>query len=835
MTSGGCRFVAAWAVGLLVLACAPAAASAAGFQVGAATVNVTPPHTPEEIAKADGNAFALCPPGLDGPRPFAFEEPYKDVNGNGRFDYGDPAAGTPPEPYCDANHNGRYDGIWLSSGTNQMAALVHDDIDARAVAFDDGTKTVVVASVVSQGLFNAYTQDEKLGTKDMRDRAHALRPGIADMFVSANHNESSPDSIGIYGAPDFGGSLPAGANSGINDYYMNWLADRVAEAAATAYDRRQPATLWARQFLPPPNLYVEVHNFPTTADNAFQPRAIDPKVGVLQARDGNGAPIVTIMSLAAHNQEIGHSGNKDPANGNLSLKREITSDWPGYFHRGLEAKIPGMAMYLVGDNGSQEDPSTVPPVTAAECGPIQNPNDPPYGQRTDGCYPQAQATGEAWANAVAAQAPKAERLRFGPLISERHEFDVPLENNGFRALATAGVFDNRPTYTGGQYAGRAGRDLRTEVGVLDVGPDLQLLANPAESFPALMVGSPWGIEDAECPNRPNPAVPTWQGHATYRFQVGLANDLIGYMIPAWAAFTSPELYTSDGCNSSKHSHGLESESVGPTASNAVANELTALLKHRPDPAAHVVLGRFVMPDGTLSRRPEGAVGIWFANGSSTSLTPGSGRVIAIAGVTGFGSRSIDSSGKVMDYDGAPQDGADVLSRGMLVYGCDGNVAQRYYLNVYPTLSGASRLGLASRGDTTVGCGAGFGGGLSASCRDRGRPFSSFTRGRSRFSRRGGVDLRGRARDRGCAGVGAVLFSISKLERHGCRYLQPNGRLRRRTSCRRSVWLRAKGTTSWRLRLRGRLPRGYYRVLVRAIDRRGNHERPSRGNTRRIRL
>jgi hypothetical protein len=266
----------------------------------------------------------------------------------------------------------------------------------------------------------------------------------------------------------------------------------------------------------------------------------------------------------------------------------------------------------------------------------------------------------------------------------------------------------------------------------------------------------------------------------------------------------------------------------------VASQLTDLLKHRPDRSAHVVLGRFVMPDGSLSRRPEGAVGIWYVDRGS-SFSPGSGHVIAIAGVTGFGSRSIDSSGKLMDFDGAPQDGGDVLSRGMLVYGCDGNVAQRFYLNVYPTMTGATRLGMPTRGDATVGCGAGFGGGLSASCHDRGRPYSSFIRGRARVSRRFGLDLRGRARDRGCAGVGAELVTLYKLERHRCRYLQPNGRLRRRTSCRRSIWLRAKGTTSWRLRVRGRLPRGYYRLLVRAVDRRGNHERPSKGNSRRVRL
>jgi hypothetical protein len=694
--------------GLVALALAasvwapPATAATKGtFQVGAAKVDITPPP---QSSGADGDAFALCPSFMNGPRPFAFEEPYVDLNGNGYFDYADPATGAMQEPYCDANHNGRYDGIYVSSGGNQLAAVVHDPIDVRAVAFSDGTKTVVLASVVSQGIFNAYEPDltgdaGTLGTKDMRARAKRLRPGITDMVVSSNHNESSPDPIGIYGAPDAGGNLPAGANSGINDYYLNWLDDRVAEAAAQAYDRRQPATLYARQFRTPSNLYVEVHNFPTTADNEFQPRAIDPKVGILQARNSAGTPIVTIMNLAAHNQEIGHSDNRDPANGNISLKREISSDWPGYFHRSLEAQIPGMAMYLVGENGSEEDPSTVPPVTAPECGPIRNPQDPPYDQRTDGCYPQAKATGEAFASAIAAEAPKAQKLRFGPLDLVRHEFDVPLENNGFHALAVAGVFDNRPSYTGGVYAGRAGRDLRTEVGVLDVGPDLQMLANPAESFPGLMLGSPWGIEDAECPNRPNPSVPTWHARAPFRFQVGLANDLIGYMIPAWAAFTDPTLYTVDTCQSQKHSHGLDSESVGPTASNAVADQLTALLDKQPDPAAHIRLGRFVMPDGSLSHRPEGAVGVWLADPGSTELTPGHGTIVATKGIAGFGAHRADATGTFMDYDGAREDQADILTRGMLVATCKGDVAQRFYVNVYPALTGATHVDPPTSGRT----------------------------------------------------------------------------------------------------------------------------------------
>src|SRR5205823_9389759 len=108
-----------------------------------------------------------------------------------------------------------------------------------------------------------------------------------------------------------------------------------------------------------------------------------------------------------------------------------------------------------------------------------------------------------------------------------------------RVAVVVFVTADRQLYTGGQPTGRVGNDLLTGATVIDIGPDLQLLGHPSESFPALSVGSPWGIEEASCPDRPNPEVPTWHAHARHRFQIGLANDLIGYMIPAWGWATDP--------------------------------------------------------------------------------------------------------------------------------------------------------------------------------------------------------------------------------------------------------------------------------------------------------
>ncbi len=675
--------IAVCALGAAMLA-PQAAAGSTPYLAGAARVSTTPPAY---AARQDAAAFPGCNTSTyDGQRQFAFEEPYTDTDGSGDFSYPASQGGLVPEPFCDANGNGRWDGIYLSGGIGRLAKDVHDPLDARALALSDGTRTIVIVSVVAQGIFQNYIEPA-------RAMAEAARPGITDVIVSANHNESSPDTIGIYGAPPVPDSVPVlggavGLHSGIDEYYMAFLERRIAAAAVGAYDHLRPARLRERDFRLPQNVDVNLsHNFPTTNDDR-SPAAIDPKVRVLQARDRRGRTIATVMNLAAHNQEIGHSGN--PA-----LHDDLSSDWPGYFAARLEDLTGGMAMFLVGDNGSEEDPQSVPAV------PSDPANDCP-----DGCYAQAKATGDVIAGDVAAQLPLAQHLRAGRVDSVRDMFFVPLENNLFAGAAAAGLFGERSLYTSGAPTGRVGHDLRTEVGVVNVGPDLQMLANPGEAFPALMVGSPWGIDDASCPERPNPPVPAWHARAAHRFEVGLANDMIGYESPAWSYTSLPGAMDYKGAPATcfndandvdphGHQHKLETEGAGPSAGNLVAHHLTAILDRRPDPLAHGRLGRFVYADGTLSRRAkrpaqgsgsESAVAIWLARPGSNALSPGTGRVVALDGIRSFGSRQVHFHGDFIDYDGARQSRPGITTRGMQSrHTHHRRVLARYYLDVYPAL------------------------------------------------------------------------------------------------------------------------------------------------------
>jgi hypothetical protein len=676
------------------------------FLAGVGREDITPPLAGTPAARQANQQFAPeladCPAAsFPTQGRFALQEPFDDLNRDNQWDAGTDLNqgpnGQKPDPFCDANANGRWDGIYADNEKGP-ASGVHDPIDVRAVAISDGRNLpLVYASVDAIGIFDYYDQQAQY------DLVHVFHTP-ANLVISADHNESSPDTIGLYGALDT--PLGVGVRSGIDEYYMRLLEYRIAQAAAAAVHNLHPAQLFANQ--------IEGHvpagqsgstypllsglsqrisdQFPTSVALPGDDRvaAVDTKLGVLQARTPGGRPIFTVISIAAHNQEMGNAG------------AGLSADWPGAMEHYFDAHHPGMAMFLVGDNGSEEDPSTNPPV-------VPNGSENHTNQTTQ--YLQASATGDQFAQLASDAAGSAVQLTPGPVTLTREQFCIPLQNNGFVLLAAAGEFGRRQAWActsdgtpvepipNGSIVPTTGADFRTFVSVARIGPDMETLDNPGEAFPALMLGSPFSQSTESCP-RPNPAVPTWHANALFRFQVGLADDMIGYLIPAWGfASGTPGLFNNDTCYQDEHGHGhkLESESAGPDSANDVANRLAGLLDATPDPSAHIVLGRFVRANGTYSDWPTGAVGVLLAGPGSTTLDPKAGLLIGGPATSAFGQRAVDERGVFMDYDGQPQAAPDVTTRGIMVLDGRGCVMARYYLNVFPDLDTSHTLGAVKRG------------------------------------------------------------------------------------------------------------------------------------------
>ncbi|HEX7301169.1 MAG TPA: S53 family peptidase [Solirubrobacteraceae bacterium] len=111
------------------------------------------------------------------------------------------------------------------------------------------------------------------------------------------------------------------------------------------------------------------------------------------------------------------------------------------------------------------------------------------------------------------------------------------------------------------------------------------------------------------------------------------------------------------------------------------------------------------------------------------------------------------------------------------------------------------------------------------CRDRSAPVSAFKRRALRASNRRLV-LAGTSRDRGCRARGAgrvarVKVAVARVRGKRCAFLRPKRGFSPSRSCTRATYLKARGSSRWRLTVRRRMPRGTYRAYVRAVDASGN--------------
>ena len=115
------------------------------------------------------------------------------------------------------------------------------------------------------------------------------------------------------------------------------------------------------------------------------------------------------------------------------------------------------------------------------------------------------------------------------------------------------------------------------------------------------------------------------------------------------------------------------------------------------------------------------------------------------------------------------------------------------------------------------------------CSDQARPRSSLLKGKKGAAlKHHKLKLRGHASDDGCTAaisvagkVARVEVAISRKAGKKCRFVASSGKLGSARKCSKPVFLKAKGTTTWNLGLKRKLPHAKYTILVRARDAAGN--------------
>ncbi len=251
------------------------------------------------------------------------------------------------------------------------------------------------------------------------------------------------------------------------------------------------------------------------------PEVIDDRLTVIGADGLDGRAIATLVGWANHPEVM-------PSQNTI-----LTADYPHYLVDRVEAARGGIGLFVNGAIGGLMTPLKVP---------VRN------GDgilMAEGTFQKAEVVGEGVARraleALASARPVPARLALATT-----QVFVPLTNRGFRILSGLGVIQ-RTIYTDGRVDASttttrywwkklpvvAGRDVLTEVGLLEIGPARAALI-PGEIYPELVIG---GIPmppalGADFPNAPieEPPVDQIVGGTPF-FVIGLANDELGYIIP----------------------------------------------------------------------------------------------------------------------------------------------------------------------------------------------------------------------------------------------------------------------------------------------------------------
>lgn len=428
--------------------------------------------------------------------------------------------------------------------TGRRPAGVRDPLHARLLLLRQGKTTVALASL---DLLGFYLND----TRELRALAGYDQPGRY-LLVHATHQHSGPDTLGLWG--------PFPGISGVNVRYHARLKREIARALKELETRLEPvAAEGAAGRLDPRGL----------CRDSRDPQVLDPRLAVLRLVGRRGRAVATVINWSCHPEVLGREN------------RLITADYPGALCARVESRGGGACLFLNGAIG---------------------------GLLTPDVKEESFAEMERVGAAVADAALELRRAPFPPRLAARSErVLVPVENSRYRLFLPALSFghelldaDGRPLPGWKRWwlplkhlFARLDEDeqpwVESEVSRVDIGA-ASLLGIPGELFPELAIG---GYDGGFAFGRPlitpgNPAPPALEKapagpymlgrlDARVPMLVGLANDELGYIVPAYDFKASPTLSMTP--RPPGH-HYEETNSIGPSATR-ILDEAVARLMEEP--------------------------------------------------------------------------------------------------------------------------------------------------------------------------------------------------------------------------------------------------------------
>jgi hypothetical protein len=185
------------------------------------------------------------------------------------------------------------------------------ELTARAIVFRKGDVSVAVVALDLLG-FPAVLGD--------RVRAKVSRIPPPNILVASTHTHSAPD---CYAFPD-----PRGGHTG-DLKYMDFVCDKAAEAVNAAIDQLQPATL----------KIATGEAKGKIAYNYYAPDLYDRRMSIIQALNGQGKPVATLVNYAIHPEVLGNE---------VGI---LSPDLIGPLCEKIEAETGGAAIFVNGAQG----------------------------------------------------------------------------------------------------------------------------------------------------------------------------------------------------------------------------------------------------------------------------------------------------------------------------------------------------------------------------------------------------------------------------------------------------------------------------------------------------
>jgi len=294
---------------------------------------------------------------------------------------------------------------------NRLSEGVHDDLYASALVLKKGPREIALVSLDLMGLANLYITR-------IRQMVRSI-PGD-NVLIASTHTHSGPDTFGQWG--------PAPDRSGVDQEYLEELLRRVAECVDKAASDLKEARV----------KFATVTGIEGVSYNARVREILDTDLAAMQVVTKDGKNIALLVNYACHPEVLNN--------------KLITADFPGYLYRRIESKLGGIGMYMNGAQGGM--------ITAVM---------PHPDQKDD--WANAERIGNLLADKAMDALAKAPDLD-ASFDLKRAVFEVPLENEGFKALIRAGILPD---------IAKDGK-VTTEVSHLAVGP-AQFVTIPGEALP----------------------------------------------------------------------------------------------------------------------------------------------------------------------------------------------------------------------------------------------------------------------------------------------------------------------------------------------------------------